>query len=178
MQWISRPRTHTIQWAPNHKQTHAAPWGGPTLPSHHHPRHGNHHLSPNSTELFAQPPHFADGITEHAAAGAGFFCGGGLCFLSLIRPPHQWLKRVHPHCYIINHSVETHYLVACPMAGRHLGFVFSLALLSMGVSHSVVSDSLWPLQTVAGLDPLSMGSSRQEYWSGLPFLSSSCMCMF
>ena len=38
------------------------------------------------------------------------------------------------------------------------------------LSHSVVSDSAtsW---TVAHQVPLSMGFSRQEYWSGLPFLS-------
>ena len=37
------------------------------------------------------------------------------------------------------------------------------------ITHSVVSNSetLW---TVARQVPLSMGLSRQEYWSGLPFL--------
>ena len=38
------------------------------------------------------------------------------------------------------------------------------------VSHSVMSDSLTPL-TAALQAPLSMGFSRQEYWSGLPFPS-------
>ena len=40
----------------------------------------------------------------------------------------------------------------------------------MSDSHSVVNDSatLW---TVAYQAPLSMGFSRQEYWSGLPFPS-------
>ena len=38
------------------------------------------------------------------------------------------------------------------------------------VIHSVVSDSVTPW-TVACQAPLSMGFSRQEYWSGLPFLS-------
>ena len=33
-----------------------------------------------------------------------------------------------------------------------------------------MSDSLWPPWTVAHQTPLSMGFSRQEYWSGLPFL--------
>ena len=39
---------------------------------------------------------------------------------------------------------------------------------SESISHSVMSDSetLW---TVACQAPLSMGFSRQEYWSGLPF---------
>ena len=37
------------------------------------------------------------------------------------------------------------------------------------LSHSVVSDSLRLL--VAHQGPLSMGFSRQEYWSGLPFPS-------
>ena len=36
-------------------------------------------------------------------------------------------------------------------------------------SHSAVSDSASPW-TVAGQSPLSIAFSRQEYWSGLPFL--------
>ena len=39
------------------------------------------------------------------------------------------------------------------------------------VSHSVVSNSLQPHWTVAHQGPLSLGFSRQEYWSGLPFPS-------
>ena len=37
------------------------------------------------------------------------------------------------------------------------------------VSDSVVSDSFGTLWTVAHQAPLSMGFSREEYWSGLPF---------
>ena len=38
------------------------------------------------------------------------------------------------------------------------------------ISHSVVSDSMRvPMGCVAHQAPLSMGFSRQEYWSGLPF---------
>ena len=40
-----------------------------------------------------------------------------------------------------------------------------------GVSHSVVSDSLWPHGLLAGQAPLSMGFSRQEFWGELPFPS-------
>ena len=40
----------------------------------------------------------------------------------------------------------------------------------LGLSPSVVSDSATPW-TVARQAPLSMGFSRQEYWSGLPFPS-------
>ena len=36
------------------------------------------------------------------------------------------------------------------------------------LSHSVVSDSLWRQGQLALQAPLSMGFSRQEYWSGLP----------
>ena len=36
-------------------------------------------------------------------------------------------------------------------------------------SRSVVSDSFVTPWTVARQAPLSMGFSRQEYWSGLPF---------
>ena len=42
-----------------------------------------------------------------------------------------------------------------------------LILLCVCVSHSVVSDSATPW-TVARQTPLSMGLSRQEYWSELP----------
>ena len=38
-------------------------------------------------------------------------------------------------------------------------------------SCSVMSDSLRPPRAVAYQSPLSMGFSRQEYWSGLPFPS-------
>ena len=44
--------------------------------------------------------------------------------------------------------------------------VTSLTYPNTSVSHSVVSDSLWPLQA-----PLCVEFSRQEYWSGLPFPS-------
>ena len=37
--------------------------------------------------------------------------------------------------------------------------------------HSVMSDSLWPPWIVACQSPLSMGFSRQEYWSRLPYPS-------
>ena len=40
----------------------------------------------------------------------------------------------------------------------------------MCVSRSAVSDSAAPW-TVVHQAPLSVGFSRQEYWSGLPFLS-------
>ena len=40
----------------------------------------------------------------------------------------------------------------------------------MSESYSVVSDSV-TLWTVANQAPLSVEFSRQEYWSGLPFLS-------
>ena len=39
------------------------------------------------------------------------------------------------------------------------------------LSRSVVSNSLRPLWTVDHQTPPSMGSSRQEYWNGLPFPS-------
>ena len=39
-----------------------------------------------------------------------------------------------------------------------------------GESHSVMSDSFATPWTVAHHAPLPMGFSRQEYWSGLPFL--------
>ena len=43
------------------------------------------------------------------------------------------------------------------------------------LSQSVVSDSLQPM-TVALQAPLSWGFSRQEYWSGLPYLLPGDIC--
>ena len=51
-----------------------------------------------------------------------------------------------------------------PQAGSPLCTPLSLGLPCM-LSHSVMSDSLWPLQ-----GPLSIVLSRQEYWSGCHFL--------
>ena len=45
-----------------------------------------------------------------------------------------------------------------------------MSVCSVSVSRSVMSDSVTP-QTVAHQVPLSMGFSRQEYWSRLPFPS-------
>ena len=42
---------------------------------------------------------------------------------------------------------------------------------SESVSHSVLSDSLWSPSTTVRQALLSVGFSRQEYLSGLPFLS-------
>ena len=58
---------------------------------------------------------------------------------------------------------------SCP--GRKIAKEFNLALESESVRHSVVSDSLETPWTRAHQAPLSMGFSRQEYWSGLPLHS-------
>ena len=47
-----------------------------------------------------------------------------------------------------------------------------LVQLCLVLSCSVVSDSWQPHGTVARQAPLSMGFSRQEYWSGVPLPSS------
>ena len=53
-----------------------------------------------------------------------------------------------------------------PLSLLPLSSLSSSLLSIVSVSHSVVSNS------VAHQAPLSMEFSRQEYWSGLPFLSS------
>ena len=57
-------------------------------------------------------------------------------------------------------------------------FIFALIWITREAQHiswkwssSVMSDSLRPLWTVAYQAPLSVGFSRQGYWSGLPFPS-------
>ena len=43
--------------------------------------------------------------------------------------------------------------------------------MKWSISHSVIYDSLWPPWAIASQAPLSLKFSKQEYWSGLPFLS-------
>ena len=62
---------------------------------------------------------------------------------------------------------------ACPLSSffpccLHSFFFFTIKEQFVP-SHSVVSDSLWPLGTAAHQAPLLMGFFRQECWDGLPF---------
>ena len=59
-------------------------------------------------------------------------------------------------------SSQDSYVIVVQISGRQFS-------QSESVSHSVMSD---PTDCVAHQAPLSMGFSRQEYWSGLPFPSS------
>ena len=64
----------------------------------------------------------------------------------------------------------------CTVAGRLLcpwDFPSNNTGSSNSVSLSVVPDSLWVAGTVAHQAPLSMGFSRQGYWSGLPLVGIS-----
>ena len=56
-------------------------------------------------------------------------------------------------------------------SNHHVVSLSRLRVVSQLRDCSVVSDSLWPPWTVAYQAPPSMGFSRQEYWSGLPFPS-------
>ena len=68
---------------------------------------------------------------------------------------------------------------------RQLEFIFSISLISLGLGvsacvyaqlHSHVRVQLFlTLCTVACQTPLSMGFSRQEYWSGLPCPPPGCL---
>ena len=51
---------------------------------------------------------------------------------------------------------------------KSTGFPLGIALCCAMLSRLAVSDSLWPRGLLAHQAPLSMGFSRQEYWSGLP----------
>ena len=61
----------------------------------------------------------------------------------------------HPHHFLFGHSLLPEVL----------------HLWKWKWSHSVMFDSLWPHGPPAYQAPLSMGFSRQWYWSGLPFPS-------
>ena len=53
--------------------------------------------------------------------------------------------------------------------GYYQGWLLSYNTLKGMHACSVVSDSLWPQQTVANQAPQFMGFPRQEYWGRLPF---------
>ena len=62
---------------------------------------------------------------------------------------------------------------ACTHTGtKYMSLSRDLVYEQVKCNHSVVSDSLRPHGlTIAYQVPLSMGFTRQEYWSGLPFPS-------
>ena len=76
-----------------------------------------------------------------------------------------WFVKIYtPNCLLLN---------LCLQSPQHLGstgWQWGIFQSLLRVSCSVVSDSLCPW-TVAYQAPLSMGFSRQKYWSGLPFPS-------
>ena len=61
--------------------------------------------------------------------------------------------------------------VFCIVGGFFPNWTTSEAHSKWSVSHWVMADSFVTPWTVAHQTPLSMGFSRQEYWSGLPFPS-------
>ena len=75
--------------------------------------------------------------------------------------------------YVLYSQNCDHILILfCNVISQWISFnTFPLDLESQSVGHSAVSDSLRPQWTVARQAPLSMGFSRQEYWSVLPFPS-------
>ena len=76
-----------------------------------------------------------------------------------------WFVKIYtPNCLLLN---------LCLQSPQHLGstgWQWGIFQSLLRVSRWVVSDSLCPW-TVAYQAPLSMGFSRQKYWSGLPFPS-------
>ena len=48
-------------------------------------------------------------------------------------------------------------------------------MVLLSLSYSVISNSFVTLWTIARQAPLSMGFSREEYWSGLPFPSPGAL---
>ena len=75
--------------------------------------------------------------------------------------------------YVLYSQNCDHILILfCNVISQWISFnTFPLDLESQSVGHSAVSDSLRPQWTVARQAPLSMGFSRQEYWSALPLPS-------
>ena len=56
-------------------------------------------------------------------------------------------------------------------------FAFYTVFINLALSHSVLSDSLWPPWTIADQTSLSMGYFRQEIleWDVIAFSKSSLM---
>ena len=70
----------------------------------------------------------------------------------------------------ISPSIPRQMLLRCLLLKRKMGKTHSKPSRSLKLlSRSVVSNSFATPWTVANQAPLSMGFSRQEYWSGLPY---------
>ena len=74
----------------------------------------------------------------------------------------------NPHTELLHHPQDL------PLCYLFIGVIFTLLLSTIPnlsvraqlITHARLSATVW---TVASQAPLSMGSHRQEYWSGLPF---------
>ena len=86
-----------------------------------------------------------------------------------IRWPKDWSLRVYMEPIDIQ-RFSTSLVIGVKqikMKVRYTIFRYKRAVICV-LSHSVMSDSVTP-RTAARQAPVSMGFSRQEYWSGLPF---------
>ena len=117
------------------------------------------------------------------------FCGISCCntLLKLLTELRMCSRRVNSqgisvvkfitfnryHTSFQNHRVKKWKVVIYPNIIVESYFHILLPGVSMWTinvcSYSVVSDSLWTHGLVACQAPLSMGFSKQEYWSGLSF---------
>ena len=88
----------------------------------------------------------------------------------LISAPHD-LPLVYSFAVVPTHLAPEALLMFCRCSAPECAWE-SYQLLWGGYAcaywvTSVMSDSLWPNASVAHQDPISIGFSRQEYWSGL-----------
>ena len=103
-----------------------------------------------------------------------------LTYLILCDSPclYKWPNFIPFYGWVISHCIYMYHILFHSSLGGHLGSFHVLTMknsTAMNIEGEVKSLShVWlfaTLWSIAHQTPLSMGFSRQEYWSGLPFPS-------
>ena len=128
---------------------------------------------PAMKEIQVQSPGWKDPLEEEMATHSSILAWripwteqpGGLQSMGSQRVRHDWAANTSTFIYMC-----VCVCVHCSLLTLTLspGFYFSCACMLSCFNHVWLFVTLW---TVAHQAALSIGFSRQEYWSGLPFLS-------
>ena len=95
---------------------------------------------------------------------------GGLQYMGWKRVRHNWAHK-HAHIHMADSRHYQGHCIYIPTSSVHLHHCSVVCVVQCSVVAQSCPTLCNPVDYIAQQAPLSMGFSRQEYWSGLPFPS-------